>query len=112
MHARLWIAVTITAALWGGIGIGGAATSTELSASGSEEAALAQGFVDPPDSARPHTWWHWMNGMVTKEGITADLEAMKRVGIGGAEIFNVDQDSPDGPAPFMSERGARWFVTR
>ena len=30
-----------------------------------------------------------MNGNVTREGITADLEAMKRVGIGGAQIFNV-----------------------
>ena len=22
--------------------------------------------------ARPHTWWHWMNGNVSKEGISAD----------------------------------------
>mgnify|MGYP003337955862 CR=1 FL=1 len=41
-------------------------------------------FKNPPNSAKPHTWWHWMNGNVTKEGITADLEAMARVGIGGA----------------------------
>ena len=40
---------------------------------------LAAGFQTPPDSARPHTWWHWMNGNITKEGITADLEAMQRV---------------------------------
>jgi hypothetical protein len=44
--------------------------------------ALEDGFLRPPDSAKPHTWWHWMNGNVTKEGITADLEAMKRVGVG------------------------------
>jgi len=42
---------------------------------------LAVGFQNPPLSARPHTWWHWMNGNVTAEGITADLEAMKEVGI-------------------------------
>jgi len=24
-------------------------------------------FVSPPSSARPHTWWHWMNGNVTKK---------------------------------------------
>lgn len=63
--------------------------------------ALAQGFSSPPDSARPQTWWHWMNGNVTAAGITADLEAMKRVGLGGAEIFTVDQGIPAGPAPFM-----------
>ena len=43
-----------------------------------------------------------MNGNVTKEGITADLEAMQRVGIGGAQIFNPLEGIPDGPAPYMS----------
>ena len=63
---------------------------------------LAAGFRNPPESAKPHTWWHWMNGNVTKEGITADLEAMKRVGIGGAQIFVADCDIPAGPVKFMS----------
>jgi hypothetical protein len=63
---------------------------------------LATGFLNPPASARPHTWWHWLNGNVTRAGITADLEAMARVGVGGAEIFNVDQGIPAGPVRFMS----------
>ncbi len=63
---------------------------------------LEKGFVQPPDSARPHTWWHWMNGNVTKEGITADLEAMARVGIGGAQIFNAGENIPHGPIQFNS----------
>jgi hypothetical protein len=63
---------------------------------------LEASFQNPPESAKPHTWWHWMNGNVTKEGITADLEAMKRVGIGGAQIFNVDSGIPHGPVQFLS----------
>jgi len=59
-------------------------------------------FIQPPAAVQPHTWWHWMNGNVTKEGITADLEAMQRVGIHGAQIFNVSEDIPAGPAPFLS----------
>ena len=43
---------------------------------------LERGFEDPPASARPRVWWHWMNGNITKEGITRDLEWMARVGIG------------------------------
>lgn len=62
---------------------------------------LAVGFQNPPASARPHTWWHWMDGNVTKEGITADLEAMKEVGIGGAQMFTVSQGIPKGPAGYM-----------
>ena len=71
----------------------------------SEEAVfrdLVQGFQSPPASARPYTWWHWCGGNVTKEGITADLEAMQRIGVGGAQIFNLTQDTPPGPVHFMS----------
>ncbi|PYQ10780.1 MAG: glycoside hydrolase, partial [Acidobacteria bacterium] len=50
--------------------------------------ALERGFKDPPDSAKPRAWWHWLNGNVTKEGITADLEWMKRVGIAGMQMFD------------------------
>ena len=41
-------------------------------------------FAHPPPAARPQTWWHWMNGNVTKAGVTADLEAMARIGLGVA----------------------------
>ena len=63
---------------------------------------LDQGFLNPPDTARPQTWWHWMNGNITKAGITADLEAMKQIGLGGATIVNVDCGIPAGPVKFMS----------
>lgn len=63
---------------------------------------LAKGFQNPPDGAKPHTWWHWMNCNVTKEGITADLEAMKEFGLGGAQIFNVSEQIPVGPVLIMS----------
>ena len=50
--------------------------------------ALERGFATPPNAAQPRVWWHWMNGNVTKEGITSDLEWMKRVGIGGFQMFD------------------------
>ncbi|HEY1490225.1 MAG TPA: glycosyl hydrolase, partial [Verrucomicrobiae bacterium] len=71
---------------------------------------LASGFQSPPASARPHTWWHWMNGNVTKEGITADLEAMQRVGIGGAQIFNASEGIPPGPVKFNSPEWHEMFT--
>ena len=60
-------------------------------------------FKNPPASARPHTWWHWMNGNVTKEGITADLEAMAAVGIGGVQIFDAGLALPKGPVEFATD---------
>jgi hypothetical protein len=56
--------------------------------------ALAQGFKNPPDSAKPRVWWHWMNGNITKEGIKLDLEWMKRVGIGGFQNFDAALATP------------------
>jgi hypothetical protein len=50
---------------------------------------LVSGFRNPPDSAKPRTWWHWTMSNVTKEGITKDLEWMKRSGIGGFMIADV-----------------------
>lgn len=50
---------------------------------------LETGFRNPPESARPRTWWHWTSGNVTREGITKDLEWMKRIGIGGFQLCDV-----------------------
>ena len=47
---------------------------------------LEQGFRDPSDAYKPHAWWHWMNGHVTREAITRDLEDMKRIGLGGFTV--------------------------
>jgi hypothetical protein len=49
---------------------------------------LLRGFEDPPASARPLVWWHWMNGNITKEGIKLDLEWMHRAGLGGFQNFD------------------------
>ena len=38
---------------------------------------LKTGFCNPPIESGVYTWWHWMNGNITKDGITRDLEAMK-----------------------------------
>jgi len=55
---------------------------------------LADGFRNPPQSARPRVWWHWMNGNVTKEGIDKDLDWMARIGIGGVQNFDANLQTP------------------
>lgn len=67
---------------------------------------LADGFRDPPQSARPQVWWHWMSGNVTEEGAKLDLEWMQRVGVGGVHAFTGGQLEPTvvpTPAPFLSD---------
>jgi alpha-L-rhamnosidase len=55
---------------------------------------LKSGFENPPNSARPRVWWHWMNGNITKEGIKLDLEWMHRVGLGGFQTFDAALMTP------------------
>ena len=71
---------------------------------------LKAGFHSPPDSARAKTWWHWMSGCVSHEGITADLEAFKRAGLGGVFQFNVGQLPIDEPVKFGSDEW--WSLMR
>ena len=63
---------------------------------------LESGFLTPPREARPQTLWFWMNGNVSRDGITRDLEAMARVGIGGALMFDGSTYVPEGPAKYLS----------
>ncbi|KJF43511.1 glycosyl hydrolase [Draconibacterium sediminis] len=76
-----------------------------LSLSGllAQNTSLEQGFKNPPNEAKARTWWHWINGNVSREGITADLEAMKAVGIQEAQLFNVNLGNPKGPASYLSD---------
>jgi Glycosyl hydrolases family 2, sugar binding domain. len=64
---------------------------------------LEEGFDHPPLSARPLGWWHWINGHVTKEGIAADLEAAKRAGMGGVQLFDVEMYLPPGPVRYGTD---------
>jgi hypothetical protein len=61
--------------------------------------SLEQAFRSPPDSAKPHIWWHWMNGNISRDGITWDLEAMAAAGLGGCYTFDVGLGLP-GPVGF------------
>ena len=67
---------------------------------------LEEGFKTPPNSAKPHTWYHMMNGNVTKEGITCDFEALAKAGIGGVQMFDAGCAIPPGKLDFNSPA---WF---
>lgn len=60
-------------------------------------------FNSIPKEAAPLTWWHWMNGHVTKDGITKDLEALKEVRVRGVILFDIGFRMPNGPVLFGSE---------
>ncbi|ARN56184.1 glycosyl hydrolase [Sedimentisphaera salicampi] len=73
--------------------------------------SLKESFLNPPKSAMPQTLWYWLNGSISREGITKDLEAMKENGIGGAIMFNIGRGVRLGPqVPFMSKQWLDLFL--
>ena len=69
-------------------------TAQAVLLSQSSSDGLKSGFENPPASARPRVWWHWMNGNITKEGIKLDLDWMHRVGIAGFQNFDAALATP------------------
>lgn len=69
-------------------------------------ADVVDAFKNPPREAQLQTWWHWVGDGVTKEGITADLEAMRDVGISRAYVFVPKGATPVRPVEMLS---AEWF---
>ena len=59
------------------------------SSNAQQTGSLRELFQHPSDEAKPWTFWYWMYGVVSKEGITADLEAMKHAGLGGTYLMPI-----------------------
>ncbi|NOY57613.1 MAG: hypothetical protein GXO75_01590, partial [Calditrichaeota bacterium] len=73
--------------------------------------SLEKSFIQPPASAQMRVFWWWLESNISKEGITRDLEEMKKKGIGGALLYDggsssysVAKRTPAGP-PYL---GAKW----
>ncbi|MFT3751567.1 MAG: glycosyl hydrolase [Paludibacter sp.] len=60
-----------------------------LSISVFSQTSLYSNFKTPPSEARPWTFWYWMHGAVSKEGIRADLKAMQEIGLDGAYLMPI-----------------------
>ena len=69
-----------------------------------EIAKLKEDFLNPPDAARPGVYWYFMDGNMSKEGMTKDLESMKKAGIGNLIFLEVNVGVPRGPVDFLSEQ--------
>ena len=77
---------------------------------------LKENFKEPPAIYGMNCWWWWLNGNVTKEAITSDLEAMKSRNFQGAVVYDAgghnqrgNKDVPLGPQ-FGSDEWNELFV--
>jgi hypothetical protein len=71
---------------------------------------LERHFLTPPRDTGPEVWWHWLNGNISREGITRDLVELRDKGYRGATVFSLGHDVfkyyPTGPVRF---RSPEWY---
>ena len=91
-------------------------TLAAVGCAGAADQELERIFDEPPADRGVYVWWHWQGGNVTEYGITRDLEAMKRAGVSGATIFNIQDVGWDSQErfrnPFCAKfdyMGPEWF---
>lgn len=88
-------------ALWTMIAAGQTARAVE---------SLDSGFRSPPPEARPGVYWYFMDGNLTRDGMTEDLESMKAAGIGNLVFLEVNVGVPRGPVDFLSPQWQDLFA--
>lgn len=75
-----------------------------------QETSIAKRFSKPGHDARPWVFWYWMHGAVSRAGITADLEAMRDAGIGGAYLMPIKDTLHRLPfRPFVRQGSKDWW---
>jgi hypothetical protein len=70
--------------------------------------SLEAGFAQPPARTKPWCYWYWISDNISRDGLTRDLEAMARVGIGEAFVGNVFLD--DVPAGTTKVLTPEWWA--
>lgn len=73
-------------------------------------------FINPPEDAKPGVLWMWMGSNITKEGITRDLEALKRAGFNRTTMFHLSDittslsvEIGNRPGPEIISRTEPWW---
>ncbi|MCB2377305.1 DNA-binding protein [Hymenobacter sp. BT635] len=86
------------------------ASQTAQAQSSAVPVDLQAAFQNPPEAAKPWVFWYWMNAAVTPEGLTADLEAMREAGIGGAYLMPIKgAENPPAITPPAEQLSPRWW---
>ena len=83
-------------------------TSKKPNETGNDQ--LKEAFKNPPETSKPGVYWYFMDGNLSREEMTKDLESMKEVGINNLIFLEVGIGVPRGPVDFMSEEWQELFV--
>lgn len=70
---------------------------------GNAQTVSVSEFQKPGRSYAPMTWWHWVNGHITRDGLRKDLISLHQAGMRGVQVFNAHMYMPKGPIEYASQ---------
>lgn len=70
---------------------------------------LQEAFLNPAEEAKPWTFWYWMYGAVSSQGITADLKAMKEIGLEGCYLMSIKDTLHSPYTPKIRQLSPEWW---
>ncbi len=81
-----------------------------FSCTGETSGGLKDEFNNPPETSYPGVYWYFMDGNLSMQEMSKDLESMKESGINHVIFLEVGIGVPRGPIDFMSEEWQNHFV--
>lgn len=81
-----------------------------LASANAQLKTIKANFAHPADQYKPGVYWYFMDGNMSAETITKDLESMKKAGIGNLIFLEVNVGIPSGPVEFLSDKWTSLFV--
>jgi len=106
----IWVCAVVIAAILPLSAYAEAKSCNPVPPTGLTASSLEQSFKNPPNTARLWLYWTNQDGHYSIEGTTADLESMKKVGIGGVLHMDCSVPIPYGGTPYLSEKWRKQFV--
>ncbi|MGY3052441.1 hypothetical protein ACVWYG_000631 [Pedobacter sp. UYEF25] len=67
-------------------------------------------FIKPADRYKPGVYWYFMDGNMSAETITKDLESMKKAGIANLIFLEVNVGIPRGSVEFLGSKWTALFI--
>lgn len=74
------------------------------------DSTIEKQFAHPGDQYRPWVFWYWMHGAISRNGITADVKAMREAGIAGAYLMTIKDTTSAVPfQPTVRQLTPEWW---